>query len=416
MIKKITIVFILLMCICGIVSATTASQFSLIADTKENLTLLQENLIGTAINMNYKDGYVFVIQDTDSTEKINYYDANYKVKKSVIIDNSIIIEGVSYEDYIYLLAHNAGTENNIKFKILKLNENLEIIKEFPLEGEELEEIRYYEYFDFSKYGMPFMSVANNKINIMAFDEKNEQEVIIRVDLDLTTHEVALFDDENLKTYFINYYNIGNFIAKTLQTTGIRRNYVSSDSNDNYRVYGTFNSNEDKLNNASEDDPYALTYLTLTDQNDKIIFDKTFDSSKEYVAIINVKLIDNYVVAIGLKATENNFEYKRQILVFDLEGNIVQTIDSNSVYSDLITTNNGFLVSRDDKNVDNSDVTYNNYIEFYGKNLTQGVEASGVTDNSSMNSSFKFIAYFVIVVMVVVIVVFIVMKVRKNKNK
>ncbi len=380
--KKIILLLIILLTFILKVNATTVN-FDLIKDTKDKATLdLKDDLIGTSINISYKDGYIFIIQNTSNTEKIDYYDSNLELKKSVTIENKYIIEGVANQENIYLLAYETNNKTT-NFKILKLNEDLEIIKEYSLDGKDLEKINYFEYFDFSKYGMPFMSTVDDKISIMAFDEKNEQEIIIQLDLDLAKHEVVLFDDENLKKYFINFYNMGNFIGKMLQTTGVGRNYVSSDINDNYHVYGSFNT--DDLSQINENDS-VVTYLTLTNENDEIIFDKSFDALKEYKAIINVKLINDYIVAIGLKNNGDSTDYKREIIVFDLEGNIVQTINTNSLYTDLIAISNGFVVSRNDMVKKESDITYNNYIELYAKNTLQA--------QAKINNNYMYIIYLI----------------------
>ncbi len=397
--KKIILLLTILAAFILKVNASTL-PFDLIKDTKDKVTSgLKDDLIGTSINVSYKDGYIFIIQNTSNTEKIDYYDSNKELKKSVIIENKFIIEGVANQNNIYLLAYETNNKTT-NFKILKLDEDLEIIKEYSLDGKDLKKINYFEYFDFSKYGMPFMSIVDDKISILAFDEKNEQEIIIQLDLDLSKHEVVLFDDENLKKYFVDFYNMGNFIGKMLQTTGIGRNYVSSDSNDSYHVYGSFNV--DDLSKTNENDSDALTYLTLTNENDEIIFDKSFDALKEYKAIINVKLIDGYIVTIGLKNNGDNTDYKREIVVFDLEGNIVQTINNDSLYTDLIVIPNGFAVSRNDMVKNESDLTYNNYIEFYAKSTPQ---VQTKTDNRYM---------YIIYLIGVLVIGYIAVKVFKKK--
>jgi len=211
--------------------------------------------------------------------------------------------------------------------------------------------------------------------------------------DITSREDATtFLDATLKEYFpIAYkekYELNNDYF-----------YLSYTSNDKFVAYSGYNLDFDEDNS-----------VIRLEQNDQKVWEKEYNG---YSDIYCINLVSDYLVAIGSKILTNDGDYitfRPVIIILDLEGNIVQTIDNgeNSGFSNLIANGDTFIVnSYDEYNQiydQNGDVSEYEYQE---KSVVYRIPPKtdsykGIIENPNTGASLSLMFIFIIAIVISII--------------
>lgn len=409
--KKYTniIIFILSFFILSNVVNASNNYFALDFETNKEKILTEidgnekVNLLDN--NVSYQDGYVIssINLKNNIISTLTYYSStgtkiitkNYENKIFVALKgDGKDLYALTYELDEACASNLSLTNSNIlstldetceskQFKLLKLNEKLEIKNEIVINDYESYNIIAQEIVKILGYDI--ISITENEIAILGLDD------IIVIDKSLETIKSIEQRINNIKEYFpsfsIEFDNILNLVElvsdiiskdnintalKTLEERTPVNIPISIYQNDKYIVSSglELNSTIDKRPNKAYslilklagitdeiNDLYVATSgtLKLTDLENNTIWEQ---KTSNYAAYINTTIIKNYIVTIGINidapedilAYDNINEYIKNlkinsdILIYDLSGNLLDKISDGSVYLNLNPTNNGFITS------------------------------------------------------------------------
>lgn len=361
---------------------------SLVVDNSNNdLQIMKDNNIG------FKHGYVTTRIEVDEVNEetksyIYYYDrSGNELKKEIFkstIFGSLKVDG----DYIYTVALiNDNTDNEIKIVVMKLDSNLKKVKEKDITNLVIEKDEEGNVINTEAtmllilpkiIGIDGIGVTEDGVAILFSLDK-----LVVLNKDLSKAEKNNFDEKSLKKYFPNLSVLVKHITdlsketETLEDMEVPKGiFLSSEINgDTIVSSGIKLSLSNKLNhkehgfvlprNYTEDEVNKIDYLEMDAK--LVLFDSKYNQkweivNKDYLGFINTVVINNYIVTIGLDidfTDEYYIEFAKpkvinnspaiedihsDILVYDMNGNLVQTIANSSLYWGLEETETGFIVS------------------------------------------------------------------------
>ena len=306
----------------------------------QNKELSNEMLLLLEAKDSYEYGFVAsditLDYDTETVySKLIKYSPSGKVVKELSFTNGYIpiieVEG----DYIYTLSIELDeSEQGTNVFCVKYDTNLkEVYREKIGDAESMSSI--IELLLFSKaYGLDLISTdAKGNIYLLMITGA----IAFGPDYD------GVVDVSNnapvLETY--SWY----FKMQSLSTDYLV--YVSHDSNDKYDVYSGAkdpNNCHVSLSPYFRSEPVADDGLQCTSaesgvitlyQGDKVVWSKTYS---DYDSIVNVQLVDDYIVAIGEKNMIMN------VIVVNMNGELVQKIDLSERYIFIDGGEKNFIVS------------------------------------------------------------------------
>ena len=368
-------------------------------------------------NIEYKDGYVttkltflstksenIVPENSDKSgvdsyyeTNIYYYDLNGNVIKNKTYKNILILSINSYGDYLYALVIEETSDGGIC--LLKLDESLSIVKKLYITDLVIDtesssdssnnDLLYFFLINYisKMVGYNTISIVDGKIVI--FSGING---FISTDTSLKSAGIIEFGDSEeeaekfIKTYFYEYYlTIMSILGQSSNTANVRESVLITFDSEGKRVAGSglITNVNDKLNlnhglviphkiTNDQDEVIGYEYaeldakLGLFNQDNKLIWEKI---NNDYFAFLDTKIINNYIVTIGINLdlpkelyeTSNNTEpimgktvnsenisnyikLNSDILIYDMSGNLVQTISNGGFYLGLFETDRGFITT------------------------------------------------------------------------
>lgn len=276
-----------------------------------------------------------------STDEYKLFDVSHWEKINAVYDNDKLITAddnfkeftdedfVSNTyvigDYIYVLVgtrylySSNGWVYDYSWDIYKFDKNLDLVIKHSLKDvydskEYKGELEYYN-FDYDDSSMYIMLKENNfDFNKIKDDNKNGCQ-IYKVSYDLKKSEELDCNYENYSKYFSNY---------------------------NYRLVNNIKENEFEVRENEKvfikDD--KLEYY----KDDKLVFNIKAEDETSYS---KVKFLNDKIILLHEKIYNvGSSHYIGELLVYDLEGNKLQTISDNSSYIDfdVDTENNKIVVS------------------------------------------------------------------------
>ncbi len=354
---------------------------------KENLV---ENLsIGTIGNakFQYKDGYITLyseVNENDFRYFVNYYKKDGTLVTSKTYNDYIVINATTDNEYVYAII--AGYDE-YEIALVKLDSTLNVVKTYDFSYDEAEMFGSYIMLT-NVLGLSTMNVINDTINLLG-------ENILQIDTNLKSSRVISFSESRAKKYFEKLYYLEEFSYED------NMQYMTLDKNDKYYVYSGINtcgrsveSVYDVLEPMFTDSVVCKneSILILSDSNNRVKWFKDFDENE---FIIDVKLVGDYVVGIKMtyeypsypeyevttRAAEANYDAPNiytEIVVYDLKGNLVQTIDNDSLYLQLAPVDGGFMVN---SNVENKKVCVSRPME-------NNILAIDPSDNCAIDTSLE----------------------------
>ena len=362
------------------------------------------------LNLQYQNGYVTIysLETTDDNNEIyvRYYDSNGNIIKNSKVSNFSnslkirLIDAVTSDDCVFLLVYTINSSNySYKYQIMKLDNNFNVDKTIDIYNDE---VYGCDGFDCSKkfrisqvsgvaphYGMSTLSIADNRLYILG-----EYFNIISLDLELNSRRDETNRETLVKKYFPGFYQLAKLSVEEYRKFYteedykefhyresssyyeelIRRAddnyYITADSESDYTAFSSIPDGcssssyywlylfypqwEESISGSELDEisngDYGIASISCEMPTPSIGLLKENDivwtvESKDYEFFPIVKLVGDYVVALGV-----GYE-GIDIVVYDLDGELVQTIkvndsteDGNNIFNYLNSTSTGFLVS------------------------------------------------------------------------
>ncbi len=321
--------------------------------------------------MAYKDGYVALYTDAirnsgDTTTYLYYYKKDGTLLDNKTYDDMNIIKATTDGENIYALVCEGECYYDYNMYLVKIDSSFEVVNLLEINQEDVSYIEDTPAY-VSAYGMDTMSIVNNNLYILTRGFN-----IIQIDLDLNNYHVLNGTENRIARYFEKIYNLLELSYED------EMNYTTLDKNDKYMVYAGYNMCEYDswfesffygVGLSSAPEPYFGIACSnegafvLSDLEGNEIWHKHFNEDED---IYDVKLIDDYIVTLkNVIEEKNGQEYSLYyIVVYDLEGNIVQTIENDSMYHQLTAIDGGFMVNDFNDKYGNTNLTNDPPINFY----------------------------------------------------
>lgn len=359
---------------------------SLMINESSDLQIIKDNNVG------FKHGYVTTRIESESNGSSKsymiYYDrSGTEVKKETFestVFGSLKVDG----DYIYTVALiSNNTSDYAKIVVMKLDSNLKKVNEKDITNLVIEKDEEGNVVNSEAeillilpkiIGIDGIGITDDGVAILF-----SLEDVVILDKNLSKAEKVKFDLKTLNKYFPNLgvvvKHMDDSMEESESLTGRevpKGLFLSSEINDDdivssgvkLNVSNTLNYKEHGFvvpRNYTENEINKTDYLELDAK--LVLFDNNYNQKWEvintdYLAFLNTVVINDYIVTLGLDIdfTEEyyiNFSIPRvttssipiedihsDILVYDMNGNLVQTIANESLYWGLEETESGFIVS------------------------------------------------------------------------
>ncbi len=391
--------------------------------------------LGYTRKVTFGDGYVVSkINIDDERTSLIYYNYNGEVIKEAILENKGVVSLKEYDGSLYALSLS-DTDNSSEEMLMvlsKLNDNLEEVATETISfGEEFLPFLSYIPFFVNYVGIDYISTVDDRITVLGSTKTDL--TLTHFDKNLKNKEVKVLKNNDIE-YGAKYYPIVTDFMNLMELTSDNRipeqiTILSEEKNNMqihngaelsqcellFRIKDAVDNNEN-LTEIDLPQCYINSKLKLTNDNN-VVFDKIYEN---YLLLINARIIDNYIVAIGLKNIGNitdyinkginedlnalDFNIQTDIVVLNMDGEIVQTISKgNNHYLEIIPSKNGFAVSKFALDVSILDVikgtatekvTFDIFLEHYNlqRNVNTKVKGNGsilVTDKMRAGEMVKF---------------------------
>lgn len=274
-------------------------------------------------NIPFKDGYV--VYSTSSNESsIVYYDKTGKEIKSLSLDEYVI----TMQD----------DDSNL-YGLLLTTSNKVVLKKYDTKLNEVKQLTVAEGIDVPPMYIGEILSITDKIAFPSFEDDR----ISIVDKDLKELSSVRYSKANFKKYFPKEYPLMEFWDEVDPDS---YSIPFADTKDNKYVYTssefTCRPPKDTAQGNNEEEDYGpecyKAYLTLLNEDYDEIWEKEME---DYQYLSEVKFIDNYIVV----SAEKYDTEKSDLLIFDMKGNLVQTIKGKSFYEYIEKTPIGFIVTQ-----------------------------------------------------------------------
>lgn len=402
MMKKIILtIFLLLTVFMTKVNAETIFKY----DWKTNSEYLQSDYTMQYNNNTYYDkGYVTTTinleeRDNNGIPKtyINKYNIEGNLVKTKTLENNMIISITSNSTNIIALSVTYDEEEN--YQILILDNELNITKEIPINLEQNEEISYI-IEEFKILGIKYLNIIEDKLYFLTTDYIKE--------INLSTNKITNIDntDNDFKRYMNHLYRLEEEQTDTKMYFGYDKNnkYEVLTGYDNKgcinypvseEVGGTLNDSiysrypiftDSYLKQYVSCDPDYHAIIKIYDNNELLI-DKTYD---EYSMFSTPHIINNYIVSIATKIDYDTYNFNISLVIFDMNGNIIQEIKEEEFYISLVPGPSSFMTIGSNPSVNNKcyieekEISYNcfknnNIVYYLPLKITTKIEGEGTID-------------------------------------
>ncbi len=324
--KKVYLLFGIMMSLLLIGVVKAEGPFNLEFETPRSTNM-------PGLNVGYKDGYIMVDYGYDNDDSkistIFRYDSKGKELKQTKFVNKEIVALKAKDNDIYVLyydfAEDVGDEP-VPMYFARLDENLSVKKTVSAPA------GYYSvYFNYKyRYGIDLLYITDTGISILF----PEDVLYVRT----YTRDLSSYDDKELNKNeaMDEYPALKIFDLRNKIVSGkIYPQIISDYANNKYAVAHFERRECDDGDYGKAEKICFNTIVGLYDSEGNKIWSKTL--SRDYQSVTEIRIIDNYVAAIAYK------EDSSDILIYDMKGNLVQTIKSTSYQAEIIDTEKGFVV-------------------------------------------------------------------------
>ena len=279
-------------------------------------------------NLPYKDGYI-TFDRLEDEYVYSILDKDGKEVKSESYEEVIAWDAKVYGDIIYAIVN----EDN-SFYLVKYNEDLEVDKFVPLND-------YYVGGYFYQRGLEAIYIDSNKIVIPV------ETGLLNFNHDLELTKTETVSPKNINKYYPGYDEAG-YIIEDYNSGRYELDTITH--KEGYFAFGYFKGNGTCDNDYStgqqgspkdsvKSEPVCGdSYLRLVDDEEldkvwEIKFDKP-------VYIAQIEFLNNQIAAIVYDDDNNSM-----INIYDMKGELLQTIESELGFSFLRKSDSGFVVAQ-----------------------------------------------------------------------
>ena len=286
------------------------------------------------LNVEYKGGYLVVDNDYNSSAaSIQIYDATGKKIKDKTLGNKIVDEVKVIGENIYLLYENRNGTRMIGL----YDSSLTLQESIDLESD----IWYYEgYYD----GMDYLKEKDGKLFIIVDWDDNDDLVIAKLPKDLSDKELITVPYSQVDNYYPEYESYDKIRSLHEDEyidnvySGTRNGYIAAGYIDRTDCQELPTTNGKSQNNIQrERQACEKIYFELINPSGNSKWRKALGAKYEYV--YEARFIDDYVVAIASTETGSS------ILIYDMNGDLVQEIKTDSSFERIVDTENGFIIAK-----------------------------------------------------------------------
>ncbi len=281
----------------------------------------QENGVSAGFGVDFNSGYATVDYTPDGAIITSHNLRGQKIKEKNI-GMYYVYELTAYEDELYVMG-GIGQD----YFIARYDKDLNQIKKISIGN-------VSRVLNFKRAGISILRV--DKDNVLYFDGTLNK--IVKLDRNLA-NPVEI----NLTEAVVNEYEPMAIVADSLPDSFLSLKTVTANAlSKNSFAIGVKNYSSCDLEAVEEHNnvgfaPCAITEIYYFDANGQ---QKWFKQLNDYEVILEARYIDNYLAVV---AAYNNSE-KMDILIYDENGNLVQTISSEAGWMNITDTNAGFMVT------------------------------------------------------------------------
>ena len=351
------LVMLILFCFTTIVNAAEGPFYFDWENTKIENAFETQSLYSD--NFSFKNGSIVVRTITDEeTGKPNIAIERHDLKGQIIaettIESSIFFSGISDDNNIYIVIiknnvqNTAGDANSNQY-VVKLDENLKVVKELAFSPDYTPGVK--GMINARIFGHDILAVKEDYLYVFCGEE-----YMLKTKLDLSKWENMEYSKTQFAKYFPDLsaeydllyvwmdklYN-GNISGNYLDMEVTTHVYEDKTISSGMRWYG--NTGRDIDSNTS---PY-VGFIRIIDNTGKVIFEEV---NKDYAKIFEARVIGDYIVAIGLVEGSIGYgiygasptELGNDIIVYNMDGEVVQTIETEGSYVFLNEIASGFIAT------------------------------------------------------------------------
>lgn len=298
-------------------------------------------------NFAFKDGSVIIRTiEKEGTIYSNIEIERRNIKGEVVatnkIEEAVFFSGIADSNniYIVIIKENTKGEPSSDQYVLKLDENLEVVATLPFEAEYTPGVD--GMVNARIFGHDILAVKDNYLYVFCGEE-----YMLRATLELKEWETMEYSKTKFAKYFPDLsteYDLMNEWMNALYNGGAI-NYLDIEVTTHVYDEKTISSGMRFFNTNSSEIPFAGV-IKITDNSGKVIFEEI---NNNYMKFIEARIIGDYVVAIGL--TESSVmgnssatELGNDIVIYNMDGDNVQTIETEGSYLFLNEINSGFVAT------------------------------------------------------------------------
>ena len=280
-------------------------------------------------NLPYNDGYL-TVDGEDGEYILKTYDKTGKELKAKGLEDALIEWVRTYEDKIIAITELDGAEF-----IQIINSNLEVEKE--------EEIAHFSGYFYNRFDAEAIYVDGNKIAIPA----NDGIAIYNHDLEL--QETVEPSKKNMKKYFPEYAKTMDLVSEynsnddELYAVGHTNGYSAIAGYDDFGTCTSITEPTTAENSAPRTDSARVVqcgekYLKLLNDDGDEEWSITTDENE---MIREIEFLNGHIAVIAYTKISS------KIYIYDMKGELIQTIKSSLDYGFLRRTNYGFVVTQNE---------------------------------------------------------------------
>ena len=274
----------------------------------------------------FKDGYVnsdVYFYDGPNT-RIQRYSFKGETLATTTLKYTVVYSMLGIDSNIYVIAYDMEKD---LFALFKFDDKLNKIDELELPSELRDNILNINYI-LKIYGINYISVYEDEI---VFVDPMDSKIYI-TDKNFEDTQTKNLSENLIKKYYPDVY-YGETLLNDLMDDYSK--YISIDFNDKKLVTGgvksscEINATSAFIDNSRTASCDTKGVLLLTDDKGNKIW---FKELEEYNIIANARFVNGYIVAVGYSLLEVPRlrdaypEFKSDILIFDMDGNLVQKIE------------------------------------------------------------------------------------------
>ncbi len=292
----------------------------------------QQDDVSAKLNVGYKDGYLTADYDTENEDIVlTRLDKDGKVIKTKKLTSKRPVFLETKGNNIYLVYIDLQQDNNY---IALLNENLGVEETQSINGP-----IYYNSPRIDFEGVEPLKVTEDEVLLLLQVGDANSGVYASFPRDLSEMDIAPASSSKLVRLFPELKNFDRFINTHSNTKGLtlRLNNTNNYLGVAYKSECTSPMNAAQgVGDQQGDAPTCrILNVELIDKDGKTLWKKILPAG--YKKVEEIRFINEYVAFVA------STEEKTSIIIYDFKGNLIQTIDSNNLFMQVIGTDKGFIV-------------------------------------------------------------------------